>query len=423
MGFLMFPLLPTRRSLPSTLSLVLVLLSVHLLSLPAFAQSWGDDNSNPPPQPDAPPTPSSPAPTSFNNSSPGPSALEVNPRQRALQQEDIIRDATRRQLLSGQGSIHIYQLAEEMIDEVIADVSTLNTTAFSPIAFRQLQLTPNLSAQFGEFIESTLITAISNHTDVAVKRCIACNALRSRVDAGDWVVTLGLVHHDELRAEAQRLGVNAYLDARFSFFPGANIVALQLELFRADDGAILWTETYRSDASTAAILRSGDRVQSRAERIAELERRIDEKPYYGHQLYAGAAYIPYDSPQGGLSGVSFGYRLYERFGNELRYLFGIGAEAFANFSDNGLLGSFIYANLQFQLLPTNLNRPTLRTGPTVGGFFAGTEGNSFFAEWGLDAILQYRLGAGVSAFYFLPTEFAGYDLGGFGLKGRVTFNW
>lgn len=389
----------------------------------AFAQAWGDGSQAeeetrqeeaPRPRPQSTPT---------SEGAPSPDAQEITSRERARQRDDIIRDSTRRQLQSGQNQIHIYQLVEEMIDEVIADLATLNSRAFSPVAFRQLQLTPNLSAQFGEFVESTLITAVVSHTDIAVKRCIACNAMRSRVDNGDWVVSVGMVHHDELRAEAERLGTNAYMDARFSFFPGANIVAMQVELFRADDGAILWSETYRSDATTAAILRTGDRVQSREERVSELERRIDERPYYGHQLYVGAGYLPYDGPSGGFGGLSIGYRLYEKFGADLRYLFGIGAEAFANFSDNGILGSFIYGVFQFELYQANLNQPTVRTGPALGGFFAGSEGNSAFAEWGIDAQLQYRLGAGASVYYFLPTEFDGFDLGGFGVKGRVSFNW
>lgn len=350
-------------------------------------------------------------------------AERAAPRQTARERQREVRDATRRQLNSEARTVHIYQLVEEMIDEIISDVAQLNVRAFSPVAFRNMNLTPNLSAQFGEFVESTLISALVTHTDVNVRRCVACNSLRSRVDEDDWVVSMGLVHHEDLVAEAARIGANSFLDARLSYFPGANIVAMQVEIFRAEDGAVLWTETYRSDATTAAILRTGDRVESRAERVAELERRIDARPYYGHTLTAGATYIPYDSPRGGLSGASIGYRLYERFGPELRYYFGIGAEGFANFSDDAILGSFIYATLQMQLSQPNLNSPIYRTGPAVGGFFAGTEGNSFFAEWGIDAVLQFRLGAGASIFYFLPTEFAGYDLGGFGLRGRVTFNW
>ena len=352
-----------------------------------------------------------------------PRAEEVQAQERAVAHEEQIREATRRQLQTESNRIHIYQLAEEMIDEVIADVSELNASVLTPVALRQMSLTPNLDDQFGEFVESTLITALASHTEIAVKRCIACDAIRSRVDDNDWVVTRGLVHHEDLRAEAERLNANTFLDARFSYFPGANIVAMQVEFFRADDGAVLWSETYRSDATTAAILRTGDRVESREERVAELERKLDARPYYGYHLTIGAGHIPYDHPDGGLGGIMFGFRLYEKFGAQREHLFGIGAEGFANFSDEGILGSFIYGMYQTEIFSPNLNQPTIRTGPAIGGFFAGTEGNSFFTEWTLDATFQFRLGAGVSLFYFIPTEFIGYDLGGFGAKGRVSFNW
>lgn len=348
-------------------------------------------------------------------------------RRAAPTAEDRQRQASEsvaRQLQTSANSVTLYQLAEEMVDEALSDIADLNPSVVAPVAVRNLDVSPNLSMHFGDFVQSTFVSAVANLTDIRIKRCVACRAMRSRVEGDDWVVSLGLTEHDDLRREAERLGVKTYLDLRFHFFPEANVAAMQLELFRADDGAILWSQTYRSDATTAAILRSGDRVVGRAERVRELERKIEERPYYGHILYVGMSTIPYDGPAGAITGAALGYRLYERFGEDRRYLFGVGAEGFANFSDaNGLLGAFVGATFQRELLPPNLNSLKLRTGPTVGGFFAGSEGNSFSAEWGLDAVLQFRLGAGISLMYFLPTEYAGYDLGGFGFKARASFNW
>ncbi len=348
---------------------------------------------------------------------------EIIAHERAIEQRQEIRESTRRQLQTESDSVHIYQLAEEMIDELIADVSELNARALAPAAMREMTLTPNLSDQFGQFVESTLVTALATHTDVSVRRCVACSAMRSRVDGDDWVVTRGLVHHEDLRDEANRLGANVFLDTRFSYYPGANVVAMQVEFFRADDGAVVWSETYRSDATTAAILRTGDRVESREERVSELERKLDARPYYGYQVNIGVGHIPYDDPEAGFGGIMLGLRLYEKFGSNRQYLYGIGADSFANFRSDGILGSFVYGVLQAEIREQNLNRPTIRTGPAIGGFFAGTEGNSFVGEWTLDAVFQFRLGAGASVFYFVPTEFANRDLGGLGAKGRVTFTW
>jgi hypothetical protein len=385
---------------------------VLILAMPlATAQQWGEA---------APGVEEAPSPEPARPVSAAPTPPARDDQSRYYE----VRESVWRQIQGAQGSIHIYQLVEEMIEEAVADITRLNPTVVSPMAIRSTGLSPNLNAQFGDFVESTFVSSVVNNTPMIIKRCVACQSLRSRIDQDDWVVSMGFTQHDDLRREAARLGVNTYLDLRLAFFPGANIVALHVEVYRAQDGAIVWTETYRSDGTTAAILRSGDRVMTRAERVKELERRLDARPYYGHLLYVGGAMIPYDGPAGNVGGASIGYRLYEKFGRERRLLFGVGAEGFVNFSQrNALLGAFVSGTLQYELFEPNLNDPVYRTGPTIGGFFAGTEGNSFVFEWGFDVIMQFRLGAGISAFYFLPTEFAGYDLGGFGAKGRVSFNW
>lgn len=339
-------------------------------------------------------------------------------------EEKKIRQSLIRQLRTGQQQVHIYQLVEEITDEVIADVRDLKIGPITPAAIRNVGLTPNLSKQFGEFVEATLVNAVANHTDVRMKRCVACDSLRSRVEDGNWVVSMGLTKHEQLKREAERLGVKTFMDAHFSYFPQANIVAMQIEFIRARDGSVMWSETYRSDSTTAAILRSGDRVKSRKERVAELTRKISERPYFGYMVYGGMAYIPYDSPQGGISGASFGIRIYEEFGFRKRWMYGLSGEGFLNLSQtNGLIGGFAGATLQYDLLKPDLNKPQLKTGPQISGFIAGREGNSVAFEWGLDITLQFRLGAGISAMYFLPTTFLGSDLGGFGYKARFTFNW
>ncbi|WP_146618016.1 hypothetical protein [Lujinxingia litoralis] len=413
----------TSTAVRTLVALVALLVTTGLASV-TRAQSADELRIDDAPATESSESPETPLAEDAAEDAPDLSEPRVRPAPAADERQRQAAEGVERHLRTDAGVIHIYQLAEEMVDEALSDLADLNPRAISPLAVRNLNLTPNLSPHFGSFVESTLVSGIANLTDHRVKRCIACRAMRSRVEGDDWVVSVGLTEHEDLQREAERLNVKAFLDISFAFFPGPNIVAMQLEIFRADDATVLWSETYRSDATSAAILRTGARIISRAERVRELERKIEERPYYGHQLYLGMSTIPYDGPAGAITGAAIGYRLYERFGQDRRMLFGVGAEGFANFSDaNGLLGAFVGATFQYELFEPNLNRLELRTGPTVGGFFAGSEGNSFSMEWGLDAILQYRLGAGISAMYFLPTEYAGYDLGGFGFKARASFNW
>ncbi len=411
----------------------LALLVALLVAAPAWAQ---DDGGEPPVDPfgPAPGSEAPPAPAA-DPDAPGIEPFEElsdeeQPTSRQIPDDELeryyeIREATRRQLQTGQNAVHIYQLVEEMVDEVVADVSAFaNPTVISPAAVRMVGLTPNLNAEFGQFVEATLVTSLASGAGITLKRCMACESMRSRIEDDDWVVTLGMTRQEDLQREAKRLGVKAFLEARFSWFPGANIVALNVQFVRAEDGAILWAETYRSDATTAAILRSGDRVVSRAEREKELERLLEARPYYGHMLYVGGSFIPYDGPQGGIGGAALGYRLWEKFGEDRRWMFGIGAEGFLNLSPlNPLLGSFIGASFGYELFPPDLNEPIYRVGGTVAGFIAGQEGNSISFQADFDMVLQFRLGFGVSAMYFVPVQFAGADLGGFGGKARASFNW
>jgi hypothetical protein len=136
----------------------------------------------------------------------------------------------------------------------------------------------------------------------------------------------------------------------------------------------------------------------------------------------GGALIPYDAPDGNVSGVDLGYRFIELFGEDRRWLYGLDLSVLIN--PQITAGLFAEALLQYQINEPNLNMPSFRTGPAGGAaILFSNEGSSAIVEWTFDAVLQFRLGAGVSLFYYLPTKFAGLDLGGFGLKGRITFNW
>lgn len=367
--------------------------------------------------------PAAPAPEPVEGAGEAEARDGVKARKAQEVSDVVLNQRMRDYLASGQGKITIYQIVQEMVDDFIADSRDLNIAAISPLAIRNVGLTPNLSKDFGVWVESELTNAVNKHTDIRIKRCVSCQALRTRLDGGEWVVSLGHVRQEELAREAAQLGVVTFMDAYVSYVPGANIVAMNVQIYRASDGKILWSESYQSDATTAAILRSGDRVLTRDEARAELVRKIEQRPYYGYQVIAGTGYIPYDSPLGGLNGVLVGGRLYEQFGDEKRWMYGFHGESFINISANPILGAFLGATMQYQLNEPNLNEPIYRAGGIVEGFISGSEGNSFAFEAVAEAIFQYRFGASVGLMYFMPTRFAGADLGGVGFKARAVLNW
>ncbi len=317
-------------------------------------------------------------------------------------------------------AVPLYLVFEEMIEELVSELQDEARQRVSPLAVRRVRVSPSLAGWYADQLEAKIIAAISQHTPHTIRRCVTCGSLRSRVEGDDWVVSLGISDQAQLRREAELLGVQAFLDVRAGYYPADNVATLMAEVFSAEDGTVLWARSYRSDATTAAILRTGDRIESREERVEELERRLDNRPLLSHRGSAGVAFIPYDGPQGTIFGLTLGYHLQERFGAAREWIFLIGAEGFLNWSDEPLFGAFIHGSLQYELLGTNLHEFSLRTGPGLGGFIAGEEGNSFVAEWSVEGVFQFMLGAGVSAFYFLPVTLSGFDLGGFGGRAHVT---
>ena len=354
---------------------------------------------------------------------------DVDEQVRAEEMEPLSRNEANQRMrdyiTSGQEKITINQIIQEMIDDFTVDAKDLNLAVISPMAVRGVAVTPNLSSSYADWIQSQLINSTARHANIQVKRCISCGALTTKLEGDEWVVSLGHTTQRELAEEAQRLGVIAYLDVYVSFDPAANIVSMSVQIYRAHDSKILWTETYLSDATTAAVLRSGDRLQTREEAYRELNRKIQEKPYYGYQLLFGYGAIPYDSATVSVqTGIMLGARLYERFGQDKRLLYGIHGESFFSFGLSPIAAGFIGAIAQYQINEPNLNDPTYRVGGIIEGFIAGGGGgNSFAVEFNAEAIFQFRLGASLGLMYFRPVDFAGAQLGGLGGKARFMFNW
>ncbi len=348
-----------------------------------------------------------------------PKAQEVEPLSRAEANQRM-----RNYVGSSASKITINQIVQEMVDDFTADVKKLNLAAISPMAIRGVATTPNLTPSYSDWVHSQLINSIARHARLNVKRCISCGALTTELDGDEWVVSLGQTTQEELAEVAKNLGVIAFLDVYLAYDPGANTVSMSVQIYRATDGKVLWSETYMSDATTAAVLRSGERLQTREEAYEELVRKIQEKPYYGYQLTIGMGVIPYDSPSAGsLTGIQIGGRIYEKFGEDKRLLYGLHGESFIKIGENAIAGAFVGALGQYQINEPNLNDPIYRVGGLVQGFIAGSEGNSVAIEANAEAIFQFRLGASLGLMYFRPVTFAGSQLGGFGAKARFLFNW
>lgn len=349
--------------------------------------------------------------------------VDRQPERKALSTKEY-EARMRRYINSNDSSLTIYQVVNEMLDDLLADIRDLRLDSVGPLAIRGVGLSPNLSPQFGQWVEGEVTARLIQATKLTVRYCTPCQSLKTDVEGGEWVLRLGWTEHEDMQKAAASIGVSSFMDLFVSFIPGANQVMLTVRVYRADNGAILWAESYTSDSSTAAILRTGERVMTREEAYRELTRKIEQRPYYGYTIYFGGGMMPFEGPQGDIDFNTIGIRFYEKFGEDKRTLFGIVAEsAISLFSTNPLMAAFFGGLLQHRINRPNLNDIQLWAGGALEVFVAGLEGNTLTFEGNLDLIMQFRLGFGASVYYAIPVDFGGFDIGGVGYKFRFTFHF
>jgi hypothetical protein len=328
-----------------------------------------------------------------------------------------------------QNPIDFYDLVDDMIDDIALQLGKEDPNLVSPMAIKLTRLSMNLRPEFARTLEMRVIARLSQATSVKMAMCAECTAMRSRVENGDWILTLGAVNQADLRRIGAQTGVKTFMELDFTYSPSTNVVWMAVVVYRASDGVVVWSNGYRSDSTMTALLRTGTKIPTRAERAAELEAKINARPYYGIALGLGVAQIGYTGGTGDIIGGTMSFRLHETFGENRSHLFGLSLSFFLTGPpkegqvpaalNTGMLGAYYSYNLS----PPNLNRPEVWFYGEGGGMFTGNEGNTFYLEAGADTHLKWRLSLQTGLMYLFHTKFAGQDLGGLGFRLRVAVNW
>ena len=328
-----------------------------------------------------------------------------------------------------QGSIDFFELVDDIMDEIARQLAREDPNMVSPMAIKLIRLSSNLRPEFARTLETRLIARLTNATNVKMNVCTECTAMRSRVEDGNWILTLGAVNTDDLRRIGARSGVKTFMEVDFTYSPSSNVVWMSAVIYRASDGGVVWSDAYRSDATMAALLRTGQRIPTRAERAAELESKINARPNYGYALSLGVAQIGYAGATGDIAGAQASLRFHEKFGENQSSLFGMTAGIFTTGPPStdkmpqALNSILLGAYYSYDLSPPNLNRPEVWIYGEGGGMFSGNEGNTFYLESGLDTHLKWRLSLQGGLMYVFHTKFSGQDLGGVGFRLRAAMNW
>lgn len=386
--------------------------------------------NQPPDGTSPPPPPRGPRPVQSVSGSPVPrpagppqSRVPAPPPKPAsqVQIEELIRRSN--------DSVDFFDLVDDMIDEVAMRIGKEDLKSISPLAIRNVRLSANLRPEFAQTLEQRLVARITNATEVQMVMCTECMAMHSSVQNGNWIIKVGAPNQDDVRRLGQKLGVHAFMDVDFTYSADQQVIWMEASIFRASDGVIVWSDAYRSDGTMAALLRTGKYIPTRAEKAAELERKINARPNYGYAASFGMAQMGYTAPTGDVIGAQVSLRFHEKFGDNQGSLFGISAGIFTTGPPSSgkqpqalnsiLLGAFGSHNLS----EPNLNKPEVWVYGEAGGMFTGNQGNTFYFEGGVDVHLKFRLSLMLGPMYVVPTTYSNYDLGGIGYRLRVAFNW
>ncbi|HEY7373644.1 MAG TPA: hypothetical protein VIF57_15895 [Polyangia bacterium] len=374
------------------------------------------------------PDPSGRRPTVYESASnPGTAArVQVDPQPKARvappsQVEQLVQRS--------QETIDFFELVDDIMDEIARQLSREDARLMSPMAIKQVRLSSNLRPEFANTLETRMIARLTQSTPVKMTVCPECNSLRSRVEDGNWILSLGTVNGEDLRRIGAKSGVKTFMDIDFTYSPGSNVVWMSAVVYRASDGGVVWSDAYRSDATMTALLRTGKVIPSRAERAEELQRKLDARPNYGYAISLGVAQIGYSGATGDIAGAQASLRFHEKFGEQNTSLFGMTAGIFTtgppsqNKQPQALNSILLGAYYSYDLSPPNLNRPEVWVYGEGGGMFSGNEGNTFYLESGLDTHLKWRLSLQGGLMYVFHTKFSGEDLGGVGFRLRAAMNW
>jgi hypothetical protein len=131
------------------------------------------------------------------------------------------------------GSIDFFELVDDIMDEIARQLGTRGSQPVSPMAIKLVRLSSNLRPEFARTLETRLIARLTNATNVKMNVCTECTAMRSRVEDGNWILTLGAVNTDDLRRIGARSGVKTFMEVDFTYSPTSNVVWMSAVIYRA----------------------------------------------------------------------------------------------------------------------------------------------------------------------------------------------
>jgi hypothetical protein len=319
------------------------------------------------------------------------------------------------------------EVLDEMLDELAADVARLGAAQVTPLLLQRVRVSDNMHPDFAQVLEARMVASLQRAASVAVIKCVECFSTRGRVENATWIVSRGITDREELKQTAARYGAKMMLSAVLTLYTNPSSLALDVELIRAEDGAIFFAEAYRVHPHTAQLYRAADRAQKREARLKDLEERLNQRPQIHHGFFASAMLLPSDdAPEGPVVGGKATYRIMEAFGPEREYRVGLNLAAFTNPRRLPFVG-MVGPTLQMKVLFDNIYLPQCHAGASAGYMVAnpgdGWLGSPYFGGVG-ECVLSHRIALHAGLHFVIPFQYGtNFHYGGFTPEAGVAFIW
>ncbi|MBP6218898.1 MAG: hypothetical protein KA436_09955 [Oligoflexales bacterium] len=223
---------------------------------------------------------------------------------------DVDREANGMLESSSKTVRKFHEVLDELLAEFAYDVKLGQITGLKNLAIRKVEVSDALPDTYKDYVKLLLSERIKENSQVRLIHCIPCSVRTSKLIEGKLVITSPSTNVGELKAAADRLGIENFMDAVLIYHSTHMVLAVQV--FKVDTNELVWARSYNSETVKS-------RYQSLAvdySQIAKARLGEDYVPDYRWLVGFGAGSVPnvagtvVDS-----SMIDFQFRGTERFNN------------------------------------------------------------------------------------------------------------
>jgi hypothetical protein len=176
------------------------------------------------------------------------------------------------------------------------------------LAIRDVVTGEKVPRSFRPQLETMITEKMIKVTKSKIILCTNCEARRLDLKDDKIVMTSARINQKELARLAKQQGIDHFLNVVFDYHPTG--IVIDMTITDAPDGRIVWSKSYNSETSRAALLRRGFDMDE----MTGEQRRITEYPPI-IQYRLGIDYLFEPATSGSTGCLGFFFRMVERYDN------------------------------------------------------------------------------------------------------------